>query len=128
MARLAKRRDRPACKRLRIIRHWEPFLVHWGKTDPGELELHHSDPTTGICFACGFERELHMAHIKPRCRGGSDEVSNLHLLCPPCHQASEYLEGEEYFEWVRGMSMVARLWQMAAVSRPDQFARALLRR
>lgn len=26
-------------------------------------------------------------HIKPLVAGGSDELSNLQTLCPPCHQA-----------------------------------------
>jgi len=54
-----------------------------------------------VCFACGTECSLERAHILARCEGGSDEVSNFHLLCGRCHRQSEFIHGAEYLEWFR---------------------------
>ena len=52
------------------------------------------------CWACGFfGGRIERAHILPRCEGGSDDEQNLHLLCRPCHQQSEALSGERYWDW-----------------------------
>ena len=55
---------------------------------------------SGYCFACGWYRELHRAHIQPRCNGGSDTVENLHMLCRTCHKASEFIDGDDYNKWL----------------------------
>lgn len=43
----------------------------------------------GICKACGeIVTEYHQIdHIVPKREGGTDELSNLQLLCRPCHSA-----------------------------------------
>jgi hypothetical protein len=33
--------------------------------------------------------------------GGSDQISNIHLLCPFCHEMSEYLSGLKYWRWFK---------------------------
>ena len=52
------------------------------------------------CFACGKNHSLEMAHIIPRQFGGSDLVSNIHLLCWVCHKDSENIMGDIYFDWL----------------------------
>ena len=39
------------------------------------------------CIICNYNKYdvLVVHHIKPRCKGGTDEVSNLLLICPNCH-------------------------------------------
>ena len=64
----------------------------------------HSDQSDflekGFCFACLWERGAVRAHIVARCDGGSDDVSNLHMLCKSCHNASEWIVGEDqYWRW-----------------------------
>ena len=46
----------------------------------------------GICEICGMENYsiLQIHHKKERCRGGTDALTNLQLLCPNCH-ASHHL-------------------------------------
>lgn len=41
----------------------------------------------GVCARCGLNNFaiLQVHHIKERYRGGSDDLSNLELLCPNCH-------------------------------------------
>ncbi len=38
------------------------------------------------CQLCGATGTLHAHHIKPMSRGGSDDASNLLLVCPSCHK------------------------------------------
>ncbi|MCA1670458.1 MAG: HNH endonuclease, partial [Thermomicrobia bacterium] len=37
------------------------------------------------CAQCGIGGVLHVHHIIPRARGGSNDLSNLVPLCPTCH-------------------------------------------
>ena len=52
------------------------------------------------CFACHWGGLLERCHIIARHNGGSDGVENLHVLCNTCHDASEYIEGDQYFNWL----------------------------
>ena len=38
-----------------------------------------------FCSKCGSQPYLHVHHIKPLSKGGSNELSNLKLLCKKCH-------------------------------------------
>jgi len=42
-----------------------------------------------VCFACCFNGSLQRCHIIPHYEGGSEDVSNLHLLCGGCHEKTE---------------------------------------
>ena len=57
------------------------------------------------CMACGFNHRngtnLDRAHIVARDHGGSDDVSNIHLLCRNCHIESESLSEEYYWKWFK---------------------------
>lgn len=60
------------------------------------------DEVTNTCFACGSWYGTQRAHIKAVTIGGSNELSNLHLLCPECHLESEHYDNEDdYFEWFK---------------------------
>ena len=57
-----------------------------------------------ICFKClnVFGFTLHRSHIIPLCLNGSNEISNIHILCPNCHKESEFLDDEysvNYYIW-----------------------------
>ena len=52
-----------------------------------------------VCFACGAIAQLQRCHILADNLGGSSNVDNLHLLCKPCHDESEFLSGDLYFKW-----------------------------
>jgi hypothetical protein len=70
------------------------------------------------CFACGFTHGevLHRAHIFPICKGGNNEVHNLHCLCRYCHKASEYLYGDGYWEWFYERSIVDVMFQASSTA------------
>lgn len=54
------------------------------------------------CWRCGvISRYLERAHILPRHKGGTDDESNLHLLCKMCHKQTEWLWGEPYWQALR---------------------------
>lgn len=50
-------------------------------------------PHSGNCALCGtFRKSLHRDHIIPRFEGGSDDDSNLQLICANCHEDKTALD------------------------------------
>jgi hypothetical protein len=45
------------------------------------------------CSRCGATEKLHVHHIKPVSRGGTDALSNLTVLCATCHRAEHRRNG-----------------------------------
>lgn len=39
----------------------------------------------GICLACKEKKELTVDHAYPFCKGGSNKIENIQLLCNPCN-------------------------------------------
>ena len=73
------------------------------------------------CFICGHEApgNLERAHIIPRCEGGTDDASNIHLLCHVCHRITEYhICRSKYWAFVMDPSStnIARNWPMSYAS------------
>ena len=59
-----------------------------------------------FCFACGLPGYVERCHIIAKHSGGTDDVSNLHLLCAGCHKESEFLEGDLYWKWFNSVDPV----------------------
>ena len=53
------------------------------------------------CIVCASTGYLHKCHILAASEGGSDEIGNLHILCPNCHTESEMLTGDIYWSWLQ---------------------------
>jgi hypothetical protein len=89
-------KPRPSRPQPRTMPTVTAIWMHWRGSFAG--------PTPQHCFACGCEAgtgfNLERAHILARAEGGDDSVSNLHILCRPCHQESEMLSGGPYFAWL----------------------------
>ncbi len=42
---------------------------------------------SGDCVKCGiFRKSLHRDHVVPKCKGGTDDESNIQWLCANCHE------------------------------------------
>ena len=95
------KRTYPSAKAIRTF--WADWLASAESSDGDPKFICAGEVFTegDVCFACGTERPLERAHILARCEGGSDEVSNFHLLCGFCHRQSEFKHGADYLEWFR---------------------------
>lgn len=40
-----------------------------------------------VCKGCGKAASMHVDHVVPKARGGTDAIQNLQGLCERCHQA-----------------------------------------
>jgi len=81
---MGRKRNMPSRKR--IVSFWQD------KLDGATYE--------DSCWKCGYDRgTMERAHIKAVIDGGSDDVSNLHLLCKNCHLDSEIYSGDAYYFW-----------------------------
>ncbi|THD81665.1 MAG: HNH endonuclease [Phenylobacterium sp.] len=86
--------------RVAIRSFWADCLWRkpWRKFDSPEECLE-----ADYCFACGmlWDVPTDRSHIVARVWGGQDELSNIHLLCPLCHEVSELHQGMSYWRWLR---------------------------
>lgn len=91
-----------------IVIHWWEKLVQMNKFD-SFTEVAEENFT--ICWSCGVASgSLERAHILARSLGGSDDVSNFHLLCAVCHRTSEELYGPQYWEWFTNNSFKSHIF------------------
>lgn len=103
-----------------VLSYWGPELERLGKADQEELvDAFNPNPQKGICFACGWIRPLHKAHILARSDGGSDHPSNIHLLCRRCHATSERLSGDSYWQWFNAQNQWSEALALAMSTHPD---------
>lgn len=63
-------------------------------------KYHKRNEDNKTCMACGKSCDvLEKAHIHPLRLGGTNDASNIHLLCKTCHSDSEVLINEAYWAW-----------------------------
>ena len=67
----------------RLASLYDFFLTYPPDWDERKNEVISSDGED--CAECGGWRNLHLHHITPLSRGGSNKISNLELLCEDCH-------------------------------------------
>jgi len=91
---MARQRDRRNISRNKVYKYWEENTDKLGPLPSGICAI-----WSDSCFACGNNRYLEVCHIVPRVFGGSDDASNLHILCKRCHGESEALKA--YWLWLR---------------------------
>jgi len=81
-----------ACRDERWRRYWQA-KIEAGKKVVGyrpetwpaiALEKLQENPK---CQRCGVTHDLEVHHVRPLASGGSNELSNLMVLCHPCHRA-----------------------------------------
>jgi 5-methylcytosine-specific restriction protein A len=87
-------------KRDRRSRHARGYGSAWVKLRAIVLKVNAQGKPTALCRAC-LEREnrptpaTECDHIIPKHKGGSEELSNMQPLCPPCHAAKTQREAAE---------------------------------
>ena len=69
-----------------------------GKSKPDKRKIaKHWEVPTNTCMACGVvAHQIDRAHIIALQNGGTNDVSNFHLLCTVCHGESENLIDKSY--------------------------------
>lgn len=71
-----------------------------------EAVLAVKDRARWMCEKCGakdisiHEAEFHIHHITPKRRGGTDDLGNLALLCCCCHAEADYVQPDQFREWL----------------------------
>lgn len=53
------------------------------------------------CVLCGSSGPLHLDHIQPKSRGGTNAYGNLQWLCATCNQAKGALTPEEFIAHIK---------------------------
>lgn len=75
----------------------KPFITHKEKT--GEYKK--TNDYKSIWSDPDYTSEVERCHIIPQALGGKDEVSNLFLMCPKCHELSpDTSNPSSFFRWV----------------------------
>lgn len=109
-----------------IRNYWVNKIDFKRKNHCDEYEFLHGDLGSYFCFACGMADDgLERAHIKSIFDGGSNDASNIHILCKTCHKASEFITGHDYFDWFYKRDMITSLVQRAMKQAPIYFAEKL---
>ena len=77
-----------------IGRHWDPE-----KQDPPKPNIKRQavlDRDGHCCINCFETENLHIDHIFPKSRGGSDKLENLQVLCSKCNISKHAMTMEEW--------------------------------
>jgi hypothetical protein len=63
-----------------------------------------------LCPGCGDKLDKYeIDHINPLCRGGTNDVSNLQAICPPCHSGKTQIEQQDTGRMIESQ-MSPKLW------------------
>lgn len=104
-----------------IFEYWKDWLdkngFDWGEPDCWACKRHWEDrydvgpkPTWRMVRAAWNKVPLQRCHIIAKSLGGSDDVSNLFLMCRECHDlAPNTTSREVFFEWVEKQSWHKRM-------------------
>ena len=90
--------------------HWrEPCCWACGYNYGARFRIKQSDVGSHEISRCWDNIPLQRCHIIPRSLGGTNEVTNLFLMCRECHDLAPNTSiPEVFFEWARGQDWDAR--------------------
>lgn len=98
-----KDRLRDTCGR--FIDWGEPSCWACGFHYGSKYDIKRSDASWEEIFRCWESMPFQRCHIVPRSLGGTNDVSNLFLMCRECHDLAPNTNIPEiFFEWVRKQS------------------------
>lgn len=94
-------------KRKNIKCNYQEIVDYWfSRVDECGLSVDAAEAHVR-CWRCGHERGLERCHIVPSSLGGSDEPSNLVLLCKRCHLENPNVSDPEImWDWIRAYGTV----------------------
>jgi len=73
-------------------KNYEKFKAQWTRYNQKNRDGHKIrrkkliERLGGVCYICGFGIKLHIHHKIPKSQGGTNDISNLALLCPNHHE------------------------------------------
>lgn len=74
----------------------EEIVDYWsGNQDESGLSVDWAEAES-LCWRCAQKRNLQRCHIIPRSLGGTEEPSNLVLLCAQCHSEAPNVNDPEF--------------------------------
>jgi len=80
-----------SAKRRNKSPHWDAIKSYWGQAIPCESKQ---------CMVCGkTDIPVKRSHILAHRDGGTFHLGNIHVLCYHHEEVSEYLAGEDYWDW-----------------------------
>ena len=93
----------------------EEISDYWAQNfDESGLSVDWTEATS-LCWRCAHKRNLQRCHIIPRALGGSEEPSNLVLLCAQCHSEAPNVNDPEFmWVWLRAhaAALYGTYWQL----------------
>ena len=107
----------------KIFEHWTDrlgelgFLIDWGEPScwacgfhyDAKYDIRRSDASWDEILSCCEKIPLQRCHIVPRSLGGTNEVSNLFLMCRECHdRAPNTCMPDVFFSWAKSQSSWSR--------------------
>jgi hypothetical protein len=98
---MSNRSDMP--KKNEILNYWgQKIIDNFGKYWMDVVNEKSSFIKTSYCFVCGSNVGTQRCHIIPLDSGGTNSITNIHLLCNECHIESENFKNIElYNEWLK---------------------------
>lgn len=91
----------------------------WPNLTEGELDFVW-ERTEGACYWCGEKhargrpgrRTWDADHLKPRSKGGEDDVSNLVVACPECNRSRRDQDADDFDEKWENDSVVGQMYDL----------------
>lgn len=66
-----------------------PYRVHYKSAEFAKNRQHRFERARGRCEMCGTQlqvAEWQCDHLVPLSKGGTNDITNLRVLCKPCHR------------------------------------------
>ena len=106
-------------KKIPIKTKNEEIIKYWSQiVDEGDIAVDWCDADIR-CWRCARKRKtLDRCHIIPESLGGTEDASNLILLCRECHQESpDFSESKYIWEWIKNTKAeYYDIWDMQKAS------------
>ena len=99
-----QKKKRTNVERAAIVSYWSKII------NDEEININWDDDPENMCWSCAYaptnsDESLQKCHIIPKALGGSDEPSNMVILCVQCHRENPNVNNtngvELYWHWLK---------------------------